>query len=139
MAGELLARGAPTVRRLAMIYALLDRKVTVTGHHARAALAVWRYIEASTIRIFGDALGDPAADRALDLIRQAGDDGLTSDEVKRAFSNHPGYSDALKRLEGWGLVTNTTEPSGGRPITRWHATKATYATKVPSGSQAVTP
>lgn len=61
--GNLLNRAAPMVRRLAMIYALLDGEAETCLDHLRAAVAVWEYCEASARHIFGDGTGDRDADR----------------------------------------------------------------------------
>ena len=144
MAGELLARGAPTIRRLAMIYALLDGTTIINGHHARAALAVWDYIEASTVQIFGDAIGDPDADKALTVIEDAGTDGAWVDDIKKAFANHSKYRDALATLERLGRAERVQRDTGGRPRDYWRAirpraTKATKATKAHSPAPTTDP
>lgn len=61
--GNILNRAAPMVRRLAMIYALLDGEAETRLDHLRAAVAVWEYCEASARHIFGDGTGDRDADR----------------------------------------------------------------------------
>ena len=45
LAGVLCARAAPHVRRLALIYTLLDRAERAQAVHLKAALVVWRYCE----------------------------------------------------------------------------------------------
>ena len=47
MLGQITARGAPYVRRLALIYTMLDQAEATGRRHLEAALAVWRYAEAS--------------------------------------------------------------------------------------------
>src|SRR5260370_13764827 len=61
MLGEVTARGAPYVRRLAMVYTLLDRATTTGIEHLEAALDGWRYAEASAAFIFGGKTGDALA------------------------------------------------------------------------------
>jgi hypothetical protein len=55
--------------RLSALYALLDCSAIVRAAHLQAALALWKYCQASAQFIFGDALGDPLADELLRLIR----------------------------------------------------------------------
>jgi DNA replicative helicase MCM subunit Mcm2 (Cdc46/Mcm family) len=47
LAGKMTSRAAPHVRRLAMIYALLDMESVVDTKHLRAAKRLWDYCEDS--------------------------------------------------------------------------------------------
>lgn len=69
--GALLDRGAPQVRRLALVYAVADRSSCVTPTHIRAAVEVWRYSHESVEHIW---LGEEAA--AADAVEEAVDDVL---------------------------------------------------------------
>ena len=51
--GRVTERARPQVMRLALLYALMDCSDVIQVEHLRAALAVWRYCEASAKRIFG--------------------------------------------------------------------------------------
>jgi len=57
--GEITNRAEAQVIRLALIYALLDRARQIDVVHLDAALAVWRFCEASARHIFGDTQGNP--------------------------------------------------------------------------------
>ena len=57
-------RGSDHVRRLAMIYALLDGSALIRPCHLQAALAVWDFADAWVAYIWADALGDPVADES---------------------------------------------------------------------------
>jgi hypothetical protein len=83
--GSVVARGEAHTLRLALIYALLDECLQIEPSHLRAALALWRYCEASTRFIFGDALGDPVADEILRSLRRAGADGMTRSDISNLF------------------------------------------------------
>jgi len=61
--GAITGRAVPLVRRLAVLYALLDRQPIVGIEHLRAALALWDYSERSAAHIFGAVIGDRIADR----------------------------------------------------------------------------
>jgi hypothetical protein len=54
-AGAITDRAEAQVRRLALVYAVLDKSTTVRPVHLRAALAVWRYCEDSATYLFADA------------------------------------------------------------------------------------
>ena len=51
-----------------MLYAALDGSQLIRLPHLEAALAVWQYCKASARCIFGDATGDPIADRILEAL-----------------------------------------------------------------------
>ena len=69
--GSVTARAESQAVRLAMIYALLDGKTVICPLHMNAALALWRYCEASAEHIFGDATGDPVTDEIIRALRAA--------------------------------------------------------------------
>jgi hypothetical protein len=126
MLGAVTARGPAQVRRLAVIYALLDPKpdggAIVSVAHLRAALEVWRYCEESAAYIFGDKLGDPTADTILAELRRAGFEGRTRNEMRDLFGRHRTAADldrALASLGAAGAIRQETESTGGRPRTRY--------------------
>ena len=67
--GAVTARAEAQVLRLSVIYATLEGADTIQLPHLMAALAVWEYCEASARYIFGDATGDPIADRILESLQ----------------------------------------------------------------------
>ena len=73
LAGAVTARPEGQTLRLSVAYAVLDGSPVIRTEHIQAALAVWSYCEASALAIFGDALGDPIADRLLAALREAAD------------------------------------------------------------------
>jgi len=80
--GALVARSEAQVTRLAMIYALLDRTIDIAPEHLRAALALWRYCEASAKYIFGNATGDPLADEIFRALHTARQNGMTRTDIR---------------------------------------------------------
>jgi hypothetical protein len=113
---------AQTVR-LALLYALLDRDPVIRRVHLEAALAVWRFCDASARFIFGNSLGDPVADDLLSALRDE-PNGLTRKQIRDLFSRHaqPGsINRALRTLEGHGLARFELEETLGRPAERWFA------------------
>ncbi len=122
--GAMVARAAPIVLRLSMIYALLDGSAVIRAPHLEAALAIWAYAEASARWIFGDTLGDPVADEILRALRAA-PSGLTRTEI---YSSLFGRNQSAARI-GRGLASLVEksltrwerEETGGRPGERWFA------------------
>jgi hypothetical protein len=104
--------------RLSVAYALLDGSEVIQLDHLQAALAVWRYCEQSAAHVFGDALGDEVADRLLEAVRAAGEEGLDGTEQRDLFSRHAGgkrLEMARALLESKGLIVTETEETRGRP------------------------
>jgi Protein of unknown function (DUF3987) len=123
LSGSILARGAPQVRRLSLIYALLDCTSTIGADHLRAALAAWDYCEASVRYIFGNASGYPDADKALAFITEAGKLGRSGSELRDLWGRNQPTAPILNWLENRGLIHLLKEPTAGKPIERWIATQ----------------
>ena len=122
--GAMTSRAEAQALRLSLIYALLDGARVVRVEHLRAARALWRYCEESARYIFGDALGDALADKALEALR-ARPGGMTRAELYEHFQRHKRRGEigrALKLLGGYRLARMVTvEDTGGRPAERWLA------------------
>ena len=71
-----------------MLYALADQRQVIEVVHLEAALAVWRYSEASARLLFGDMIGDPVADTVLEALKQAGGAGLNRRDMILLFSRN---------------------------------------------------
>jgi hypothetical protein len=122
LVGHVTARAEAQVLRLSCLYALLDQPPIVQVAHLDAALALWRYCEASARYIFGDALGDALADEILHMLRAVAPNGLTRTDLYNAFGRNKKSTTIQRALAGlWRhqLVTYTTEATAGRPIERW--------------------
>jgi hypothetical protein len=120
--GAITARAEAQVLRLSLVYALLDGSATIQRPHLEAALALWQYAEDSARFIFGDATGDPIADRILSALRANGP--MTQNEVVDLFGRHVGgarLNQALELLLRLGKVRSRREETGGRPRTLWEA------------------
>ncbi len=123
--GAVTARAEAHVRRLSMVYALLDSTPVIQEEHLRAALAVWRYCFRSCRYIFGKSLGYPVADRILLELRTHAE-GLTRNEIYNLFSrnlNEAAITPALSYLHQQGLAHSKQESTDGqgRPTERWVA------------------
>ncbi len=116
------ARAAPLVKRLAMLYAVLDCSTEIGMAHLSAAVEVWTYCEASVRFLFGDAIGDATADAIRGMLTKA-PGGLTQTEISRAFSGKKSAAEldrALGELLKRRLIHSQTEKTGGAPVTRWY-------------------
>jgi hypothetical protein len=102
--------------RLACIYALLDCSDTVKSAHLEAALALWAYAEQSAQFIFGELRGDPAVDRALEALKQAG--SLTTTAIHNLFGRNANKDEVdrviRELLKINGVTSKTVEDTGGR-------------------------
>jgi len=125
--GKVLARGAPQVMRVALVYALLDCADSITEPHLEAALAVWGHAEASATYLFGTALGDPVADEIAALL-MARPGGALRSELRDHFGRNRSSDEigrALGVLVTAGRARASIEPpegGRGRPAERWRAT-----------------
>ncbi|MFO0699744.1 MAG: hypothetical protein U0236_10980 [Nitrospira sp.] len=127
LAGSILARGAAQILRLSLIYALSDLEEAelaypaIRAPHLLAALSLWDYCNASVRYIFGDAIGDPVADRLLRLLKKG---PQTGNDLYEAMGKHGGDRDrkekALELLSRLSLAHAITIPTGGRSVEEWH-------------------
>ncbi|PLS85070.1 MAG: hypothetical protein CYG60_14545, partial [Actinobacteria bacterium] len=123
--GAIVGRAEAQVLRLAALYAVMDLSKTIEGEHLMAALALWEYAEASARYIFGDATGDPVADRLYAALKEAGEEGMTRTEIRDLFGRNQGAEKverALALLQSYGLVRSQSEKTGGRPSESWFVT-----------------
>ena len=126
--GAITARAEAQTLRLALVYALTDGAGEIDVGHLEAALAVWRYCEASVKLIFGDTVGNPVADEILRALRASLITGLTRSELCLMFRNSQHRAGAigagLLLLQKLGLARAEQSATGGRPVERWSAISA---------------
>ena len=131
--GAATSRAEAQVLRLSAVYAVLDRCTTVCVEHLTAALSVWDYCLDSARLIFGEATGDPKADRIREALHNAGEDGLTRTQIRDLLGRHAStdsITQALRQLAALGMASSTVISTDGRSIELWCATEATKATEV---------
>jgi len=124
--GSVTSRAEVHVRRIATLYAVLDRSPVVTVDHLLAGLAVWQYAEDSARYLFGDLRGNVTADTILEELKLLAPEGLRKWELNNLFSrNTPAkvINAALNDLLQASLVIEEVEePDGpGRPARRYYA------------------
>jgi hypothetical protein len=123
MLGAATNRAEAQVLRLSVLYAVLECSDMIRAEHLKAALAVWRYADQTSLWLFGDALGDPVADTVLTALRQRGE--MSRDDIVNLLQRHPGKArvdQALDLLRGLGLAQMERRQTGGRPREVWTAT-----------------
>lgn len=119
--GAATARAEAHTVRLALLYALLDKKNRISVTHLQAALALCDYASRSALHVFGDSLGDPMADEIRKALAEH-PDGLSRSELRDLFSRNRTRAEigrALDLLATAGLARSHTQPQQGRPIQRW--------------------
>jgi hypothetical protein len=120
LSGALMARAEAQVTRIAGIYAVLDGCECLDLIHLKAALALWEFAEASTIAIFGGALGDPIADTILRAVRASGE--LSDSRISDLFGRHmpaARLDRAKASLLRANLIHCETVETAGRPRVVW--------------------
>jgi hypothetical protein len=123
--GQATSRAEAQVLRTALIYAVLDGHSLIDVEHLEAALAVWDYAAASAGYVFGEATGDPLADKILRALRTI-PAGLTRTQIRELIGGktpEQRIEVALGLLERHGLAVMAVETdTGGRPAERWQTT-----------------
>jgi hypothetical protein len=127
LVGSVVSRAEAQVRRLAAIYAVLEKSDVVKLHHLRAALAVWRYCFTSAQFLFSDRAVPSVELRLSRKIHELlldHPEGMTRTEISAALSNHYGkesIDDVLEKLRDQGSVKSTMKRTKGRPAQCWFA------------------
>ena len=121
--GAITARAEAQVLRLSVLYAALDGADAMKLPHLMAALAVWQYAEDSARYIFGDATGDPVADRIHESLLQFGE--MTRTDINsKVFGRHVSagrISQALALLHKVSKARFEKRETEGRSIEVWRA------------------
>ena len=126
LAAAVTARAEAQTLRLSVIYALLDEALLIDVEHLEAAYAAWQYCDASARYVFGEAAGDPVADRIRTALIAAGSLGLDGTALRDLFNKHETgkrIQAAVELLAGRGLVEVEQEPTGGRARNIYRSTE----------------
>jgi hypothetical protein len=122
--GAATSRAEAQVLRLSAIYAALDCSDQIRVEHLQAALAVWDFVFESARHIFGDATGDPVADRIRKELENAGEAGLTRTDISQKLGRHipaERIGQALAQLAAIGVAERLTVRTEGRSTELWLA------------------
>lgn len=131
LVGCVINRAEAQVVRLSMLFCLLDAQTTITLDHLEAALAVWRYCEASARYIFHGRQTDGASEKILEALAT---NPLTGTELFALFNNNvtkARLQAALSGLKACGQIIDEIVPSSGRkPKTVWKIINPTNLTNL---------
>lgn len=100
LTGVVTSRAEAQVRRIALIYALLDLSPKVRSRHLGAALEIWRFCEDSAKFIFSKHSRVSLDTKILKFLRASR--GLTRTQISEALQHHvssSAISSALKDLK----------------------------------------
>lgn len=112
--GEILSRAEAQVMRIALLLALLDQADFIGKQHLEAALAFWRYCEASAAHIFAGTFADPKAAKIWEAL---GNGPLTMSKVHELFGrNVPKQEIETALAELAPIIEITTGGAGGGKI-----------------------
>ncbi len=123
MVGAVTDRAEPQTARLALIYALLDKKKMIEPVHLKSALAVWNYCETSAKALFSGRGIYKLDDKILSFL-ESGDLTLTqiNSKLGRNIKSQE-IKSTLQRLIDANIVQFKIENSGGRPTTIFSTAK----------------
>lgn len=116
IAGAITARAEAQVVRLSMIYALFDGRKHVDAVHVQAALALWRYAQASAEYIFNDDAVGSKLDAKVNEIISAMPAGMSLTDLHNATGNNHKADDlrrSIQRLVDAGLVRSESVKTDG--------------------------
>lgn len=126
MVGAVTDRAESQTARLALIYALLDKKDAVEPVHLQSALAVWNYCEESAKSLFGGRGIFKLDDKIFSYLES---ETLTLTQISAKLGRNVQSKEiksALQRLIDSGIVKFYTEKTKGRPITIFSAVQSKF-------------
>ncbi len=131
IAGTIIARAAPYVLRLALVYCLFRKGKSIGVEDIEAALVFWKYADQSANFIFD---GTTVPDRKKQkILKCLGAGTKTTTEIrKEAFSNHIGshiLQELLEQLISDGIVECETTATGGAPKTTYRKIDRRFCAK----------
>lgn len=115
LVGSIINRAEAQTIRLALAYALLDGKQCINEPHLRAALAMWKYAEASARYIFGDKTIDPLEAKIMEALKNG---PLTATELSALLCRNipkERLQPLLQQMEARQVITVRKQKGCGRP------------------------
>jgi phage/plasmid primase-like uncharacterized protein len=114
--GVVLNRGEAQVRRLALLFTLLDGADRTSLKHLDQAMAAWKYCEDSACYIFKGQAQDNVSRKIVEALQKTG--SLTSTEISNLFSRNiksDRLQKAIQELVTSDMAEMVSEPTKGRP------------------------
>jgi hypothetical protein len=127
--GAATSRAEAQTRRIAALYAVLDRHEEVKLQHLRAGLEVWRYCAESASFIFGRSQRQPL-EKKIRAMLPASAPGLTRSEISQRLCHHYTAREitaALEILRDKGHARLRRMSTGGRSAEQWRRTEMVSA------------
>ena len=118
LAGSITSRAEAQVIRLSMLYAIFDEQKIIDPKHLRAALAFWKYCEASAFFIFHDKAENKYERKILAALKAR--QSMTGTELRDLFQRHVSkkvLEKTIQHLVAMGKVTLEVHKTRGRPLT----------------------
>ena len=118
---QVTARSYVIVRRVAVLYAVLDRSRQVRRPHLEAASELWSYCDRSARFIFAEGDCDAVSQKVFDQIAEAGKGGATRNDLgRKAFNgrNLDKLGRVLDDLVRQGLIVSEVQKRP-RPTEVW--------------------
>jgi len=118
LVGPLARRLTSMAKRIAVVFAAMDRTEHITAEQFQAAVAIVNYGVGSLLHCFGASTGDPDADRLLRAVRAARREGMSRTEIYDLFDRNLTAGEVnlmVERLVDAGLVVQAKVPTGRAP------------------------
>ena len=122
--GAATQRGAAQVRRLALLYCVLDEERTLDVPHLEAAFALWRYAEATAVLVLGTSELSNRAQRLAEALLEAGEAGMDREAIRAEVGTNSisarDIAASLRELRDAGTASVRQDfGTGGRPREVW--------------------
>ena len=96
------------MRRLALLFTVLDEARETDVSHLEAALALWRYCEATAVLVLGTSELSNRAQRLAEALLEAGEMGMDREAIRAAIGTNslPGreITASLRELRDAGIA-----------------------------------
>ena len=112
-----LSRSEAQVRRLALLFTLLDGEIETGLKHLGQAMTAWKYCEDSATYIFKGQAQDSVARKIIQALQKKG--SLTSTEISNLFARHlkkERIENAINEILLSGTAELISKQSPGRPF-----------------------
>lgn len=112
---DLTGREAAQIKRIAMIYSLMNLENEISIGALKASEAVWKYNCDSIRSIFGASFGCYKIDRLLNILKEFGEEGRSRSDLILDTGKNYGIGKELEFLENLGLIFKRQIPTGKKP------------------------